>query len=221
MVSDTFKDRLDTAFENYPGQRRGLAKRIADKCHVSDQAVGRWRRTGKIQRENLGPLAEELGISLEWLLTGRGAMRRKEVTDVDVVIVGDTSKGVDPRRIARDTKPGDRIVQIASSAGKAFAVRVSQSPDLFPRYQEGEIVVVSSERELVPGSDVYVQRKAGAKREASIYRLAWERMGEAALDPVSSQPGDGRIVVDTAQVEICRPVVAILPPASISVVDGQ
>lgn len=214
-MDDTFRDRLEEAFDQYPGPRRGLAKRIADKCEVSDQAVGRWRKTGKVQRENLAPLADELGVSLEWLITGRGEMRRRSVEDMEILIAGDTSKGVDPKKARRKPGAGDLVVHVASSNGSAFAVRVTGSPELWPRYNEGEIVVVSAEGSLQAGADVFVQERHGNKREASIYRLAWERDSEAALDPVAGNPGEGRITVNADGVEICRPVLAILPPLAI------
>jgi transcriptional regulator with XRE-family HTH domain len=208
---DDFKDRLEAAFVRYPGRRRGLAHRIAEKCGVTDQAVGRWRRTGHVNRENLGPLAEELGVSLEWLLTGRGEITRQEVIDLDVVIIGDTAKGIDPKRIGRKSKAGDQIVHVASTAGPCFALRVMASPELYPRYCEGEVIVVSEDRQLVAGSDVFVQRKG----EVSFYRLAWERLGEVALDALVSPQGDGRKVVKVSTLDVCRPVVAIMPPAAI------
>lgn len=220
MGEDSFRDRLDEAFETFPGQRRGLAKRIADRCHVSDQAVGRWRKTGKVQRENLAPLADELGVSVEWLLTGRGQMRRKEPEDMTVAIQGDTVSGVDPKRLGRKPKAGDQVVHVAGHYGEVFAVRVIKAPHLWPRYNEGETVVVSKNRVLIPGSDVYLQQRAGNKRQVSIYRLAWERAGEVALDPVTSTSGDGRIVIQQHEAEICAPVIAILPPAAIQQFQG-
>lgn len=212
---DEFRDRLDRAFETYPGQRRGLAKRIADRCDVSDQAVGRWRKTGKVQRENLAPLADELGVSVEWLLTGRGSMRRPSAGDMEIIIAGDTARGVDPRRLKRQQKPGDLIVRVPDNNGAAFAIRVSGAPELWPRYNEGEIVVVALDSALQSGSDVYLQVKTANRREASLWRLAWENRGEVALDPVTAQSGEGRIVVNADEVELCRPVLAILPPAAI------
>lgn len=215
MGEDNFRDRLDEAFETFPGQRRGLAKRIADRCHVSDQAVGRWRKTGKVQRENLAPLADELGVSVDWLLTGRGQMRRKDPEDMTVAISGDTVSGVDPKRIGKKPKRGDLVVHVAGHYGDVFAIRVSQSRELWPRYNEGEIIVVSHSRELLPGSDVFIQERQGNKRKATVYRLAWDRAGEAALDPVNGSTGEGRIVIRQDQVELCCPVIAILPPAAI------
>lgn len=214
-MDDTFRERLEEAFDKYEGPSRGLAKRIADKCDVSDQAVGRWRKTGKVQRENLAPLADELGVSVEWLLTGRGEMRQRVVGDMDVLIAGDTSKGVDPKKTIRKPAAGDLVVHIASVYGSAFAVRVVGSPELWPRYNEGEIVVVSAEGSLQQGSDVFVQERKGTRRTASIYRMAWERAGEVALDPVAGAAGEGRIVTDASKAEICRPVLAILPPLAI------
>ncbi|MFW6344824.1 MAG: helix-turn-helix domain-containing protein [Halomonas sp.] len=207
------RDRLQRAFEEFPGSRHGLTRRIALRENVTDQAVGRWKRTGQVQRDHLAGLAEELGVSVEWLLTGQGAMRRAaSKQEAAVPILGDTSTGVDPSLVGRQPGAEDDVVMVPRSFGPCFAVRVAGSPGLWPRYNEGEVVVVAAEAEPTVGFDVFLQRYGPDGPEASIYRLVWRVNDEVALDPVASRDQGRRLVLHGQDTMLCRPVLAILPP---------
>lgn len=45
---------------------------LADELGVSAQAVGKWKKSGKISKDNAISLAKCRGYSPEWLLTGEG-----------------------------------------------------------------------------------------------------------------------------------------------------
>lgn len=45
---------------------------LAEACGVSQQAVGQWFKTGRIHRKHFAKLATLLGVSLEYLMTGKG-----------------------------------------------------------------------------------------------------------------------------------------------------
>ncbi len=45
--------------------------------------VGNWRNRGSIPCTDCGEVAEEKGISLDWLLTGVGPMRRGDSSDAE------------------------------------------------------------------------------------------------------------------------------------------
>lgn len=47
-------------------------KAFADRIDVTRGAVGNWERGEGIKRENLVRIADEFGVSLEWLATGKG-----------------------------------------------------------------------------------------------------------------------------------------------------
>jgi transcriptional regulator with XRE-family HTH domain len=44
---------------------------LATKCGVSDQAVTGWTKTGRISKKNLPAIASALGVTTDWLLTGK------------------------------------------------------------------------------------------------------------------------------------------------------
>jgi transcriptional regulator with XRE-family HTH domain len=62
---------------------------LAESLGVSVQAVGKWIRTGHVARKNLVALANALGVSLEWLLTGTGPMYPdpRQLSDSEVRLI--------------------------------------------------------------------------------------------------------------------------------------
>ncbi|MBA1446514.1 MAG: helix-turn-helix domain-containing protein [Chromatiales bacterium] len=61
---------------------------LAEAVGVSVQAVGGWTREGKIARARVPAISKALGISVDWLLTGKGEMKGRgailESTDTPV-----------------------------------------------------------------------------------------------------------------------------------------
>ena len=59
MTTDDFKRKLTLYIDN-----SGLSdSEIARRLGVNRVSVGKWRKTGKISKENLSKLSKELGIS--------------------------------------------------------------------------------------------------------------------------------------------------------------
>lgn len=50
-------------------------KDLADLFVISEAAVSKWLRTGKIGRDRLPVLAHYLSVSLSWLLSGEGPIK--------------------------------------------------------------------------------------------------------------------------------------------------
>jgi transcriptional regulator with XRE-family HTH domain len=57
-------------------ERRNLSKlyAVAVALDVTESAVSRWRKNGKITVGNIIALSELLDVSADWLLLGRGTM---------------------------------------------------------------------------------------------------------------------------------------------------
>ncbi|HET7371004.1 MAG TPA: hypothetical protein VFK45_09220 [Gammaproteobacteria bacterium] len=212
--------RLNRAFEAC--NDRSLVRRVAEACNVSEQAVGRWRRTGQVRIDHLLPIAKTVGVSLMWLLSGDGFMASpaSEPQAGMAPLIGDTVVGVDPQRIGAQPRDGDPYVIAAGMCGfSCYAVRVIGAPELAPRYREGEVALVAladSGTTLVPGTDMFVQRNTAQGVSATLCSLAWEARGEVALDPVvPSEMGRGRRVYPLDELALCHPVMGIFPPGAL------
>lgn len=72
LDSQDMKRRFGRALSMNPGVR---AKDIAEKCDVTPQAVGDWKRTGRIDKKHFPKLAELLHTSLDyWISDKPGAV---------------------------------------------------------------------------------------------------------------------------------------------------
>lgn len=50
-------------------------RHLADLFGISDAAVSKWLKSGKIGRDKLPVIANFLGVTLKWLASGEGPMR--------------------------------------------------------------------------------------------------------------------------------------------------
>ncbi len=73
-IADGFSDRFKraTSLAGFPDER-GWQQRIADELGVRNQAVGQWLRGETYpSSETMLKIAQRFGVSLDWLLLGRG-----------------------------------------------------------------------------------------------------------------------------------------------------
>lgn len=75
-IKETVWDRVLEAMLRSGYKERGIQARIADLVGVKQPSVAKWKDGGNIATENLITLSDKLGVSLDWLLTGKGPMRR-------------------------------------------------------------------------------------------------------------------------------------------------
>jgi len=53
---------------------------MSNRLHLSDSArFSNWKRRGSIPKDQIEPVANALGVSLQWLMTGKGEKRRLSV----------------------------------------------------------------------------------------------------------------------------------------------
>lgn len=60
---------------------------LAALFEISDAAVSKWLKSGKIGRDRLPAIARFLGVSLQWLAEGTGSMRGNDLTPDEKVLL--------------------------------------------------------------------------------------------------------------------------------------
>jgi len=209
--------RLKQALES----RRETQAALAEVTGVSPQAVGLWLKTGEIERKNLIAACKWLGVSLDWVLAGDGAMEpgvaepagvyaggarmaRRDTPLISWVQAGEWQEAIDMFR------PGDgeKMVHTFKRVGpNAYALRVNgdsmENPAGRPTYPDGCIIVVDPDREPTNGSKIVVRLENS--KEATFKQLVIQG-GERYLKPlnprypIAPMPADAEIcgvVVDT------------------------
>jgi hypothetical protein len=76
MVDEAMKNRLAEVLDG------ANLTQLAEDMGVSTQAVFKWKTEGKIKKENAVALAQRMGYSSEWLITGLGKKKAGKEPDV-------------------------------------------------------------------------------------------------------------------------------------------
>ena len=139
---------------------------LAEKIGVSDNAVSKWRKTGKIARHNVPKLSDAIGVSSAELLRaadplviyedgmlaspdlksdmpeGSYIVDRTKIAHVPVV--GKGMGGLPDRIFTDEGRPAnghDEYAEIYSADPGAFVVRVTEN-SMFPKYAHGQYALV-------------------------------------------------------------------------------
>lgn len=96
--TEIIKRRIEQAFAEHPGVTN---KEVSEHCDVSEQAVWKWRRHGKIQRDHVPLLASFFDQRPDWLLDDLNEVREPSST----YIIEPTQTELDIIHAMRDMPP--------------------------------------------------------------------------------------------------------------------
>lgn len=206
-------ERLATAMREAKVSNTALSQ----ACDVSVQAVGNWKKTGRIDKRHLPKIAELTSKPIRYFLQtdALALLPGQEPVLVEVKstpIVGTTQAGPDVEwaELGYPAGYGDAYVTHAGKGTKCYALRVL-GDSMAPRMMEGDCVVCDPDVEPYPGLEVVAKLKDGT---VMVKRLAYVKDGEVAFDSIGH--GYGRIVRPLDQVEFMHTVVSIAPPGAIA-----
>lgn len=212
--SDGKKQRLYKEIGDQIAARREAQSRtrkdVYDRLGISRQRYESWENGIAMPRPvEMAALADELGISEAELLRGKRSLAR----DVLALMEDETGLGEHGhvRRVpivswvaasqfggTDDPYPvggNEDFTYVVNVGPRCFALRV-QGPSMEPRFFDGDLVVVDSERQAKPGDFVVVARDEG--QDATFKQLTMVD-GARWLKPLNPQfpafvfPRDGRI----------------------------
>lgn len=148
--------RLQVAFD----ARELHATSVAEDLSISAAAVRKWLRTGKVRIENLIEFSDLYGISLEWLLAGRGPVDANELSQstpgghgsvIPVLPVANAALGADGEL---DYAVSERLAVFCEDDPACdVAFRITDDA-LVERAPAGALLVCSTEREPLVGDIV-------------------------------------------------------------------
>lgn len=165
--------------------RAGLTKaEIARRLNITPQSVQKYETGGRPDTANLQKLADLLGVSADWLLTGRGSVNENQEM---LTTVGRRGGRVVPKVHAQDAARGDfhRVIgeyhTYFPCGPRAFLVDVSDDSNS-PKYENGDVVVVDPDRPPVPGRMVFAA--IGEGKTPAIGRYARRSVNGQTVDVV-------------------------------------
>lgn len=216
MKHREFSKRFNQAVEasGLPATQKALGKLLG----VSEVMIWSYKNGEKLPRMSTATrMAEKLGVSVEWLLTGSGVMRPDDFTEGDNISspvpvtrmlpviswirAGALCDSEDP------FEPGDAEEWIPAPlpcSNRTFCLKVN-GDSMMPEYRDGERIIVDPEVAAVHGEDVVVRTPDG---KSTFKRLQITQDGTFLLALNPEYPN--RIVEVPEGTHICGVVVASL-----------
>lgn len=167
-MSKSLGDRIKTA--RLAAQKS--QQQLGDAAGISRSAVAQWEsgETKNIRPGHLFRAARFLGVSPEWLATGRGPQAQvREEPPAEYsrrVPLADPQSAADPHTLMDNYRAGERMEEIiiygeVDYGEDAFAFRVSDEA-MVPEFSPGDVVIIDPSREPRPGSFVAGRAGSGA-----------------------------------------------------------
>lgn len=161
------------------------AAEIARQVGVSSQAINGWKKTGKIEKNNLTALARITGFRSEWILTGNPPERVEQpgrairyLPIISSIQAGKPKEAIEAylQGGGFETVPVNDYPECSTELSSyAFALRV-EGDSMSPEIPEGSTVIIDPEQSVRPGDVV----AAKIQREDAV---TLKRFRDRGLDP--------------------------------------
>lgn len=219
----TLSERLKFLFENNPKFTQAA---LARACGIKQPSISDWfsGRTKRITGQNLLKAAEYLGVTPEWLASGKGRMERtkndREVTGNDLEIHHEGNIKLRYINISGEILGGSNgylnmqqfpagyaagCVAHPVSGNRCYALKV-RGDSMSPRIRHGEIVIVDPDKAPESGEDVVVSLRDG---RMMIKVFLYRKGNEITLGSINA--GHGNITVTQDEIYDMHYVAARLP----------
>lgn len=215
----TIGERIAAVLDEDPSKSAAGAAKFAglSKSTLSELIKGRSKSSTKLHR-----IAQYLGVSTEWLETGRGfrlgSSATTGVSSIEEIRVqsavrrvpvrGTASMGMDGYWVDLEypVGQGDGFFEHPTADPDAYVLKV-KGDSMHPAIRSGWYVLVEPHGTIQQGEYVLVKLTDG---RSTVKELLWHKNGEYGLLATAN---DARLTVSEAEVEGIYPIAAVLPPS--------
>lgn len=163
--AEIIRERLELAFQE-TGKR---PTDLADFCDVTEQAVSKWRRTGKIARDHLPRVSEFFGKSIAWLMGEDGvkesifpygaklrpiAESARQVPVINYIQAGHPKEVVDDYATGNGFDTVTIDIELAAKLGSHAFALVIEGDSMLPDFRPGDTVIIDPSAPIRPGDIV-------------------------------------------------------------------
>ena len=202
----TMKKRGDWLKERREGlktldKKRFSMRAVAERLGVSSAALSHLENNDAMPSLDLAmKLARELDRPVEWVLTGSD-----NYSYAGIPIIGTTISGPDIEWLESSGRSGvvKEYVNIPVSGRRLYGLKVSG--DVTLDYNEGEVLIVDMDAELVTGEDVVVVSKNAL--DSSVKILSSQRSDKVFLDSPTDR--NQRLISDLNEIIVMHPVIFV------------
>lgn len=182
-------------------KRKFSMRAMAERVGISSAGLSHLENSDAMPSLDLAmKLARELDKPIEWVLSGSDAYSHKGIP-----IIGTTISGPDIEWLQSQGKTGDyqEYVDIPVVNRRFYGLKVSGDPTV--GYNEGEVVIVDPDAELVTGEDVVCVTEF--EHDSSVKILASQRGNAFYLDTPSDR--NQRLIRDLDKIIVIHAVVFV------------
>lgn len=169
-------DRIFNLVDSKYKEQRDFAAQLG----VTPSIVSEWRRRKSASfNRRLPQIAEVLGTTTEYLLTGAGAKTKAAPKGGNwIPVLGDVAAGI-PMEAVENVVDYEEIPQAMAATGEYFGLRIKGS-SMEPRIREGDVVIVRKQNDADAGDTAVVLVNGGS---ATVKRIKKEPDGSLWLLP--------------------------------------
>lgn len=181
-------------------KRKFSMRAMAERVGISSAGLSHLENSDAMPSLDLAMnLARELDKPVEWVLTGSGNYNK------GIPIIGTTISGPDMDWLNSAGRTGSyrEYVDIPVVNRRFYGLKVSGDATI--GYNEGEVVIVDPDAELVTGEDVVCVTREGL--DSSVKILASQRGSDFYLDTPADR--SQRVIRDLDKIIVIHPVVFV------------
>lgn len=191
-------------------KRKFSMRAVAERVGISSAGMSHLENTDAMPALNLAfSLARELDRPIEWVLTGEGDYSQRGIPIIGSTKTGPSLDWINGRSL---DVPISEYVNIPVSGRRFYGLKVS-SDSALPRYQDGEVLIVDPDADLVTGEDVIVITKSG--NDAVVKTLSSQRDGKVYLE---SGDRSQRVIRDLSEIIFIHSIVFVAMSHTVKVI---
>lgn len=182
-------------------KRKYSMRAVAERLGISSAGLSHLENSDAMPSLDLAMnLARELNRPIEWVLTGSNNYSYEGIP-----IIGTTLTGPDMTWLESSGRTGkvSEYVDIPVSGRRLYGLKVSGDATL--SYNEGEVLIVDVDADLVTGEDVVVVSQNAF--DSSVKILSSQRGGKVFLDSPTDR--NQRLISDLSEIIVIHPVVFV------------
>ena len=162
-------------------ENAGLSQaQLARKLGVGQSTVGMWENgKNKPQNAKLEMLAKIFGVSYDYLM-GRNDIQHDNSSGVRVPVLGSIPAGI-PLQEIEDIRDWEEIPSEWLVGGKEYFALEVHGNSMYPRYEEGDVLILRKQDSCENGQDCAVMIDGG---EATFKRVKLSEKG-IVLQPIN------------------------------------
>lgn len=198
-------ERIEALLLSRGVNKRSVKRELANTCGISYQAVQAWfnENTKSIDAKHLSAIADAYGTSVDELLTGTPPTHRNSSSNGPALkVVGEINKFVNDDFV--------NYVSYASIGGADQYVLVMKNSDFFPRFRQGDRLLIDSKRKPHQNDDVLITNTDNTIELGYVFQVDQDSL-------VIMDKGNAQKTIRISEVKKVEAVAAIIGNGSLDV----